>query len=88
MAGQPEQLPVKIPSEHALDLTGAVCRQVTGEEHCRARDELTHLGAIYQSYLSSRRRHQQLLQTYRGGGERSTRETAGLVGLKLPHDPR
>ncbi|KAF0312625.1 Protein FMC1 [Amphibalanus amphitrite] len=62
--------------------------RVTGEEHCRARDELAHLGALYHSYLSSRRRHQLLLQTYKGGGERTTADTAAMVGFKLPHDPR
>ncbi|XP_037078299.1 protein FMC1 homolog isoform X2 [Pollicipes pollicipes] len=62
--------------------------QVTGEQHCRARDELTYLADTYRSYLRSRRRHAELLQAFRGRGERSVRDTAALVGFKLPHDPR
>jgi len=74
--------------DHVMDTARRF--QVTGEEHCRARDELTHLAVTYRSYLHSRRRHGELLAHYKGSGERSIADAAAIVGLNLPHeyDPR
>ena len=45
-----------------------------------------NLGKTYLQYLQSSYRHLSMVTTYKGKGERSTRETADLMGFKLPHD--
>lgn len=62
--------------------------ETTEEQLCKARDEMKFLGTTYLTYLQSSRRHQEIHQDYKGKGERSIEETAGLVGFKLPHDPK
>lgn len=60
----------------------------TSEVLCKAREELKCLGETYLSYLASQRKYNEIKNTYAGRGERSIKETADLVGFKLPHDPK
>lgn len=62
--------------------------QTTDETLCKARDEMFFLGQTYACYLQSKRKHDDIRIEYTGGGERSVKETASLVGFKLPHDPK
>ncbi|XP_018802594.1 PREDICTED: UPF0562 protein C7orf55 homolog [Bactrocera latifrons] len=55
---------------------------------CKARDEALFLGQTYLTYLSSLRKYNELYKDYHGRGERSVKETADLVGFKLPTDPK
>ncbi|XP_076630975.1 uncharacterized protein LOC143346608 isoform X2 [Colletes latitarsis] len=60
----------------------------TSEVLCKAREELNNLAETYLCYLSSRRICKEIQVRYTGKGERSIKETADLVGFKLPHDPK
>lgn len=60
----------------------------TSEVLCKEREELLHLAETYNCYLGSQRLHNQIRTEYAGTGDRSVRETADLVGFKLPHDPK
>lgn len=60
----------------------------TSEVLCKAREELKNLTENYLCYLNSLRRYKEIQTMYAGKGERSIRETANLVGFKLPHDPK
>uniref|UniRef100_A0A336MEE9 Protein FMC1 homolog n=1 Tax=Culicoides sonorensis TaxID=179676 RepID=A0A336MEE9_CULSO len=60
--------------------------QTTDLQLCKAKDEMQYLGNTYLTYLKSVREHEALLSNYKGKGERSIKETADLVGFKLPHD--
>lgn len=60
----------------------------TSETLCKAREELKHLAETYSSYLGSQKAYNEIVTQYAGKGERSVRETADLVGFKLPHDPQ
>lgn len=62
--------------------------RTTDETLCKARDEMQFLGQTYNCYLQSKRSYEAILTEYNGKGERSVEETAGLVGFKLPHDPK
>lgn len=64
------------------------CRkyQVTDEQLCKAREEMKFLAQTYLCYLRSQRSYNEIHQKFQGKGERSVKETAGLVGFKLPHD--
>ncbi|XP_061388432.1 protein FMC1 homolog [Musca vetustissima] len=62
--------------------------QTTDEQLCKARDEALSLAQTYQTYLSSIRKYNELYKEFHGRGERSVRETADMVGFKLPHDPK
>ncbi|KAL0992987.1 hypothetical protein UPYG_G00101840 [Umbra pygmaea] len=61
--------------------------QVTGERHCRAREEALHASNSYLCLLSSTRQHIALYDLYHGKGQRGTEEMAGVVGLRLPTQP-
>ncbi|XP_061829830.1 protein FMC1 homolog [Nerophis lumbriciformis] len=61
--------------------------KVTGERYCRAQQEALHASQTYLCLLASTRNHQALHELYHGKGERSPREVAGLVGLRLPTQP-
>ncbi|XP_006887281.1 PREDICTED: uncharacterized protein LOC102853862 [Elephantulus edwardii] len=61
--------------------------RVTGEKLCRAQQELHFQAATYLCLLRSVREHVELHQQYHGKGERSVKESAGLVGLQLPEQP-
>ncbi|XP_053660370.1 protein FMC1 homolog [Anopheles marshallii] len=62
--------------------------ETTEQQHCRAKEELQFTAETYHCYLESLRKLKELNETYRGKGERSIRETADMVGFKLPHDPK
>lgn len=59
----------------------------TSEVYCKAKDELNNLGQNYLCYLNSLNKYHEINKYYSGKGERSVKETANLVGFKLPHDP-
>ncbi|XP_001374810.1 protein FMC1 homolog [Monodelphis domestica] len=61
--------------------------RVTSEKLCRAQHELHFQAATYLCLLRSIRNHVALHQEFHGKGERSVEEAAGVVGLKLPHQP-
>lgn len=62
--------------------------QTTDERTCQARNERLFLAESYLTYLQSGRQYRDISAQYGGKGERSVQETAGLVGFKLPHDPK
>lgn len=62
--------------------------QTTDEVLCKAKEEMKYIGETYLCYISSVRKHTEIIKHYGGKGERSVRETAGIVGFKLPHDPK
>ncbi|XP_037775754.1 protein FMC1 homolog isoform X2 [Penaeus monodon] len=61
---------------------------VTDQQYCREQEEMAHLAHTCATYLKSNRKYQELHAEYHGRGERTVKETADLVGFKLPHDPR
>lgn len=69
-------------------LEQARAHKETSETLCKARKELEHLAQTYNCYLGSQRAYNEIQTHYAGAGERSIRETADLVGFKLPHDPK
>ncbi|XP_014402190.1 PREDICTED: UPF0562 protein C7orf55 homolog [Myotis brandtii] len=83
-AGNASARPCARPVSAGRD--GAVWR-VTSEKLCRAQHELHFQAATYLCLLRSVREHVALHQEFHGKGERSVEEAAGLVGLKLPHQP-
>ncbi|XP_052866530.1 protein FMC1 homolog [Anopheles cruzii] len=62
--------------------------ETTEQQHCRAKEELQFTADTYRCYLESVRTLKQLSEAYRGKGERTIRDTADMVGFKLPHDPK
>lgn len=62
--------------------------ETTEQQHCRAKEEMQFTADTYICYLQSIRKLKELKIMYSGRGERSIRETADMVGFKLPHDPK
>lgn len=62
--------------------------ETTDQQLCKARDEAFFLGQTYLTYLTSQRQYLDLYKEFHGRGERSVKETADLVGFKLPNDPK
>lgn len=62
--------------------------QTTDAVLCKAKEEMKFVGETYLCYLRSIRKQTEIIKEYGGKGERSVNETAGLVGFKLPHDPK
>lgn len=62
--------------------------QTTDQTLCKAREEMQFLGETYLCYLRSLRKYNEIQSEYTGKGERSVKETADMVGFKLPHDPK
>lgn len=62
--------------------------QTTDQTLCKAREEMKFLGESYLCYLRSLRKYKEIQKEYKGMGERSVKETADMVGFKLPHDPK
>ena len=58
--------------------------EVTTQQVCRGEQEALHLGRSYLCYLESVRKHQELVDSFKGHGEVSTSEAAKMVGLNLP----
>lgn len=62
--------------------------QTTDQTLCKAREEMKFLGETYLCYLQSLRKLNAIEREYKGKGERSVKETADMVGFKLPQDPK
>lgn len=62
--------------------------KVTDQQLCKAQQEMKYLSESYLCYLQSQRKYMELNKQYKGKGERSVEETAGIVGFNLPHDPK
>ncbi|ALC47137.1 CG34117 [Drosophila busckii] len=62
--------------------------ETTDQQLCKARNEAIFLGQTYLTYLSSLRNYNELYKEFHGRGERTVKETADLVGFKLPTDPK
>lgn len=62
--------------------------QITDLQLCKAREEMNFLAQSYLCYLQSQRRYKEIHEQYHAKGERSVKETADMVGFKLPHDPK
>ncbi|XP_043488634.1 protein FMC1 homolog isoform X2 [Polistes fuscatus] len=60
----------------------------TSEVLCKAQKELKNLAETYLCYLTSQKKYKEIKMQYSGKGERSIKDTADLVGFKLPHDPK
>lgn len=60
----------------------------TSQVLCKAREELNNLAETYLCYLTSQETRKEIHKQYAGKGERGIKETADLVGFKLPHDPK
>lgn len=60
----------------------------TDQQLCKAREEMKSMAETYLCYLQSQRRYEQIHSQYHGKGERSLRDTADMLGFKLPHDPK
>lgn len=58
---------------------------VTGSKLCKHQDELRHVAQTYLCLLESTARQQELASLY-SRGERTVKESANLVGLRLPED--
>ncbi|KAJ6636350.1 SRR1-like protein, partial [Pseudolycoriella hygida] len=61
--------------------------KTTDQQLCKAREEMKFLGSTYLCYLRSLRKQVDIQKHYKGSGERSVKNTADMVGFKLPHDP-
>ncbi|KAB0802349.1 hypothetical protein PPYR_04535 [Photinus pyralis] len=61
---------------------------MTDQQICKAKDEVLFAANTYLCYLRSSRIQQEIHNQYHGKGERSVKETANIVGFKLPHDPK
>ena len=66
------------------------CRKymVTDGQLCKKKFDMLFLADSYRCYLESTRRYKELVHKYQGRGERSVKQTADLVGFKLPHDSK
>ena len=62
--------------------------QITTKQHCKAGQEMEHLSNTYATYLTSQRLWNAINKEYHATGEKSVKETASIVGFKLPHDPK
>ncbi|KZC05998.1 PREDICTED: UPF0562 protein C7orf55 isoform X2 [Dufourea novaeangliae] len=69
-------------------LEQAQAHRETSQTLCKAREELKNSAETYFCYLNSQRMCKEIQARYTGKGERSIKETADLVGFKLPHDPK
>lgn len=60
----------------------------TDQQLCKAREEMHFLATTYLSYLKSLRKQDEIQKHFKGSGERTVKDTADMVGFKLPHDPK
>lgn len=60
----------------------------TDQQLCKAQEEMKFLALSYLCYLQSQRRFEEIHNQYHAKGERSVKETADMVGFKLPKDPK
>lgn len=59
---------------------------VTDQQYCRQQEEMSYLAQTCATYLESSRRYQELHMEYHCRGERTVKETADIVGFKLPNE--
>ncbi|XP_045102923.1 protein FMC1 homolog isoform X3 [Portunus trituberculatus] len=59
---------------------------VTDQQCCRQQEEMAYLAHTCATYLEASRRYQELHQEYHCRGERTVKETADIVGFKLPNE--
>ena len=57
--------------------------RITENRYCRQPEAATHDAKTLLTYLESNRQHQELIEIYHGRGERSTKQAAETVGLKV-----
>lgn len=62
--------------------------KVTDAQLCKKKDEMIFVADTYRCYLESSRRYKDILEKYHTKGERTVKQTADMVGFKLPHDPK
>lgn len=62
--------------------------QTTDQQLCKAIDEMHFKARTYYNYLHHTRQIKEINAEFKGKGERSVKETANMVGFKLPHDPK
>jgi len=62
--------------------------KMTDQQVCKATEEVNFIANTYLCYLRSSRMEQEIHKLYHARGERSVRETADIVGFKLPQDPK
>lgn len=60
----------------------------TDQQLCKAQEELKFLVSSYHCYLQSQRRFKEIHDQYHAKGERSVKDTANMMGFKLPQDPK
>ncbi|XP_045622968.1 protein FMC1 homolog [Procambarus clarkii] len=60
---------------------------LTDQQYCREQEEMAHLAQTYATYLESSRKYMELYSEYYSHGEKTVKETADMVGFKLPNDP-
>jgi len=60
--------------------------QVTDEQVCNEKAEMDYVAKTYLTYLRSSRKLKELNEEY-GSRELTVRQTADMVGFKLPNDP-
>lgn len=86
MASKDGTLKDNLASKYILDQFRKY--NTTDQQLCKAKEEVQYLGQTYLCYLNSSRKYTEIYLDYKGKGERSVRETADMVGFKLPQDPR
>jgi len=62
--------------------------KVTDAQLCKKKNEMLFIADTYRCYLESSRRYKDILEKYHTKGERTVKQTADMVGFKLPHDPK
>lgn len=62
--------------------------QTTDLQNCKGKDEMLFLGNTYLCYVQSVRKQKEINKDYAGRGEMNVKDTANMVGFKLPNDPR
>lgn len=62
--------------------------QVTDQQLCKEQEEMFHLAQTYLCYVQSQRKYDVIHESYHAKGEKTVKETADMVGFKLPHDPK
>jgi len=60
--------------------------QVTDSRYCRQPGSAEHDAETLLLYLKANLEHQELVEKYHGQGERTTKQAAETVGLKLPEE--
>lgn len=81
-----QKLKDSLMASHVLQLADKY--KVTDAQLCKKKDEMIFVADTYRCYLESSRRYKDILEKYHTRGERTVKQTADMVGFKLPHDPK